>query len=1014
MRLTEFSVKNYQFTIVIFAMVLALGITSLFTMPRGEDPLFRAPNFFIVAVYPGASPTDMEKLVADPIEEKLNELDNIKRIRSDIDDGLLVVQVEFIYSESPDEKYNEVVREVNSLRPALPADLLSLEIRKVTASDVSTYQLAFVTDSASYRALYDQADALKKEIEKIREVKKVKLHGYPDQQLRVSVDLGKMAQHRLSLNRVLGAIQSEAQNIPGGSIDAGGKKFNIKTSGDYGSVEEVRNTVVNASDGRIVYLRDIATVDMVYNDETYITRYNGKKAIFLTVSEKDRTNILEIQKKVTPLIDAAIARLPEGISLEQGFIQADDVGRRLSHFTRDFSIAILLVLITLLPLGSRASLVVMISIPLSIAIGLFLLNLFGFTINQLSIVGMIIALGLLVDDSIVVVENIERFLRNGYKRRDAAIKATSQISLAVLGCTAILIVAFLPIIFMPEGAGDFIRSLPMAVVLTIIASYFVSVTIVPFLSSLVLSDKHSQEGNVFLRGLQRVISGTYTKLLDRALKRPVAALLIALALFLGSLSLFGVVGFSLFPRSEKPMFLVNIETPIGTNLYKTDSIARYAEQVVLRQDKVKAVYTNVGKGNPRVYYNEIQRNETSNFSQLFVRLEPVELPELEAVVSALRDSFRTTPDARIEVKQFEQGPPIEAPIAIRVFGEDLDSLRAAAGRVEELLKSTEGTLYVNNPLKNYTTDLRLNINTDKAALLGIPTSEIDKTVRMGLAGLGIATYKDEEGEDYTINATLGRDKHPDLSVLDKLYVTSLTGALVPLGQLASVQFERAVPSIKHYNKNRYITITSYTQEGYNTAEVTGRVLDGMKTLSLPEKFSYMAAGEVESSAESFGGLGTIIVITIFGFLGILLLEFKTFKSTLIVLSVIPLGIIGAVVALLVSGNTLSFVAVVGLIALAGIEVKNSILLVDYTNFLRREGRSLDEAIHEAGETRFLPIILTTFTAIGGLIPLVLEHSPLYSPLAWVLIGGLISSLLLSRIVTPVLYKLLPPAIEQGS
>ena len=334
MRLTEFSVKNYQFTIVIFAMVLALGITSLFTMPRGEDPLFRAPNFFIVAVYPGASPTDMEKLVADPIEEKLNELDNIKRIRSDIDDGLLVVQVEFIYSESPDEKYNEVVREVNSLRPALPADLLSLEIRKVTASDVSTYQLAFVTDSASYRALYDQADALKKEIEKIREVKKVKLHGYPDQQLRVSVDLGKMAQHRLSLNRVLGAIQSEAQNIPGGSIDAGGKKFNIKTSGDYGSVEEVRNTVVQAGDGRIVYLKDIATVEMAYNDETYLTRYNGKKAIFLTVSEKDRTNILEVQKKVTPLIDAAVARLPEGIRLEQGFVQADDVGRRLSHFTR--------------------------------------------------------------------------------------------------------------------------------------------------------------------------------------------------------------------------------------------------------------------------------------------------------------------------------------------------------------------------------------------------------------------------------------------------------------------------------------------------------------------------------------------------------------------------------------------------------------------------------------------------------------------------------------------------------
>lgn len=1011
MKISEFSVKNYQFTIVIFLMVLALGVQSLFNMPRAEDPTFKAPNFFIISVYPGTSPNDMEKLVADPIEEKLNELDNIKRIRSSIDDGLCVTEVEFVYSEDPDKKYNEVVREVNNLRSSLPADLLSLDIQKVAASDVNTYQLALTTESANYRNLFDEADKLKKQLETVRAIKKVKIHGYPEQQVRISIDLEKMAQNNIPLNRILGSVQSEATNIPGGSVDMGSKKFNIKTSGDYGSINEIKNTIVYSSAEKVVYLRDIAQVEMVHEDESYLARFNGKKALFVTVSEKDKTNIIKDAEEITPILDKAEKELPANIKLERGFVQAIDVDHRLSHFSRDFMIAILLVLLTLIPLGFRASLVVMISIPLSISIGLFLLDIMGYTINQLSIVGLIVALGLLVDDSIVVVENIERFLRNGYSRREAAIEATKQISVAILGCTAILIIAFLPILFLPEGAGDFIRSLPMAVVLTVGASLFVSITIVPFLSSMILSKNSHPEGNVFLRGLQKLISGSYSKLLDKALAKPVLTLVIASSLFIGSLFLFGVVGFSLFPRSEKPMFMVNIETPLGTNLYKTDSITRYVEQVIRQKPEVKSVFTNVGKGNPRVYYNVNPKNDASNFAQLFVRLEDMELPELEAFISEMRAKLNTYPNAKIEVKQFEQGPPVDAPVAIRIFGEDLDTLRVMAEKVEDILKATPGTIYIGNPLKTYKTDIKVKINTDKASMLGIPTAEIDRTVRLGIAGLNIANYKDEKGDDYVINATLNRDKHQTLEAFNKLYVTAQTGKLIPINQLATLVFETSVPTIKHYNKNRYIAITSFVDNGYNTQAVTKEVLASMEKLPMPKGFSYMAAGEVESSKESFGGLGTIILITIFGFMAILLLEFKTFKSTLIVLSVIPLGIIGAVTALLLSGNTLSFVAVIGIIALAGIEVKNSILLVDYTNYLREQGKSLDEAIHEAGETRFLPIILTTLTAIGGLIPLVLEHSPLYAPLAWVLIGGLISSLLLSRVVTPVLYKLLAPSVK---
>jgi multidrug efflux pump subunit AcrB len=386
------------------------------------------------------------------------------------------------------------------------------------------------------------------------------------------------------------------------------------------------------------------------------------------------------------------------------------------------------------------------------------------------------------------------------------------------------------------------------------------------------------------------------------------------------------------------------------------------------------------------------------------------LPEIEARVAKLREKFLNHPEARIEVKQFEQGPPIEAPIAIRVFGENLDSLRALAGRVTEVLKQTPGTLYIDNPLRTYKTDLKVDINREKAAMLGIPTAEIDRSVRLGLAGLQVANYKDQTDENRAVSLKVPTTGRPTVDAFDKVYISSMSGALVPLSQLTRLKFESSVPTINHYNKNRYVTVTSYVQQGYNTQEVTGEVLQQLDKMTMPSGFKLEAAGEVESSKESFGGLGTIILITVFGFLAILLLEFGTFKSTLIVLSVIPLGIIGAVLALLFTGNTLSFVAVVGIIALAGIEVKNSILLVDYTNLLRSQGKGLDEAIEEAGETRFLPIILTTMTAIGGLIPLVLENNPLYSPLAWVLIGGLIVSTLLTRLVTPVMYRMLAPKV----
>jgi len=364
------------------------------------------------------------------------------------------------------------------------------------------------------------------------------------------------------------------------------------------------------------------------------------------------------------------------------------------------------------------------------------------------------------------------------------------------------------------------------------------------------------------------------------------------------------------------------------------------------------------------------------------------------------------------VKNFEQGPPINAPVEVRIFGDNLDTLRNIAGKVERMLEKSEGMIYINNPVTHLKSDIKVDINKEKAQMLGVSTITIDRTVRLAVAGLNVGKFSDDNGDEVEIVLTKNHGPETTLDALEQLYVNSNQGKAIPLHQVAKLTLEASPLNINHIDKVRMVSVTAFVQKGFLADEVIQDVITQMDEFKLPVGYSYAMGGEIESRQESFGGFESVVIVTIFLFIAVLILEFRTFKSTLIVLSVIPLGVVGAVLALFITGNSLSFVAIIGLIALAGIEVKNTILLVDFTNQLREQGKSLEEAIREAGEVRFLPIILTSMTAIGGLLPIALSSNPLISPLAIVLIGGLISSTLLSRVVTPVVYKLIPPRIQQ--
>jgi multidrug efflux pump subunit AcrB len=1023
-----FAVRRWQFTLVMFAMLIALGLASFFNIARSEDPSFPFPAADISIVWPGANPADIERLIVKPIEDAVNTLENVKKIQSSAFDGLGIVHTEFYYGGDPEKKQDEVIREFNRIRSTLPPDITQIDMRKDSPGLVSIVQMALVSDTASWRELKEKAENLKDMFEAVPGVRTAEIWAFPSPEVRVAIDLQRLARAGVSLDQVIRTIQGQNQNIPGGSIDVGLRRYNLRTSGSYTSLGQISDTVVGAGGGREVKVRDIADVSWQTEEQSYTGRFNGKRAVFITANQKDNTNIFKVRDGIYARLAEFEKTLPWSIKLEHGFDQSKNVSSRLDQLGEDFAIAIALVLLTLLPLGLRAAGVVMISIPLSLAIGVALLYVAGFGLNQLSIAGFVLALGLLVDDSIVVVENIARYVRKGYSRMEAAVAATDQIYLAVLGCTATLVLAFLPLLFLPEGAGEFIRSLPAAILFTVLASLFVALTIIPFLASRMLRDNSARSvapvgllarviarfdvlADKLLQRVMQIIHNVYGPALRWALAKPKTTLLAALGLFVLVAATIPVIGFSLFPSADVPQFVVRVDAPDGASIEETDRALRFVEARLAEHPEIKRWYTHLGHGTPFVYYNYFSQGRTASLGEIFVELRDFDPSRTPKLFEALRARFNEYAAARISLKQFQQGPPVDAPVAIRVVGPEIEGLRHLADQVEQLLKATPGTRDVNNPSRLLRTDLDLGIDTEKAGLLGVSALEVNRTVRLAIAGLSAGQFRAGNGDEYDITLRLPMHERPTIEALDAIEVGTANGRQIPLREISNPRFESVTNSITRYNRERQITVSANTRPEFNTARVTADVVKRLGSIGLPPGYRFVVAGDAEAQQESFGGLLPAILVAVFGILAVLVLEFGSFRSTAIVAGVIPLGLTGALLALLASGYTLSFTSIIGMIALIGIEIKNSILLVDFTNQLRERGTSLDQAIQEAGEVRFLPILLTSATAIGGLTPLALQGSALYSPLAIVIIGGLISSTLLARLVTPVMYKLLPPTVQ---
>lgn len=1019
MKLPKLSIENTSFTWMLFIFLVIIGFRSLLLMPRTENPEVTIPGSSIVVVMPGAGPVDLENLVALPIEEALNELEDISRIRSTVRDGYATISVEFDFDTDADEKYDEVVRQFNSIRNELPDEIARVELWKWSTSDVAMFQMALISETASVAALEEQAEQLKKELEKYRTVRKVNMVALPEQEIHIDLDMELMARVNTTLEMVTNAINSNNANIPGGEMNYGGRSLNVRSSGAYKTLDEIRNTVVNSYQGKLIYLRDIAEVNFGVEQLDYLARFGGdhsdrnrktaSRAIFMTVSQKEGFNVLKTSEALLPIIEKFREQLPEDMYIEMIFDQPAKVRDRINNFLFNLLQGIILVgVVIFVSLGFRSSLVVVLAIPLSIIISLGFLDMSGYGLQQISIAGLIVALGLLVDNSIVMVENIDRFRSQGYSRREASYEAASEIGWPVVAATVTTILAFIPIATMPDKTGAFIRSLPLTISITLAVSLLIALTLTPTITSKIYKETNPDASK--RRGTRKFLKwiseNPFRKTLMFSLRKPLLVILFALVILAGSGFFFTYIGISFFPKAEQANLMIRAKLPEGSNLEKTDAVARHIEAVLDTVPEVKYYATNVGHGNPRIYYNVFPRGFDKAIAEFYVELYEFEPEAFARTLQRLREAFAGYTDARVSVREFEQGPPFESAIQVYVKGDELDQLRRISADVEAMLSNQPGVINLENLFVKTNTELLFDINRDKANTYGVPVVEIDRTIRTAITGIDVAAFRDAAGDQFDIVLRMKGAGSFVPTDLEKVYVSSLSGRQIPLKQFVDLKLQQSSSMISRYDMDRTAQVVADVATGYNLDEIMEPVISQLDAYPFPDGFDYSIGGELEGRQEAFGGMANAIMIAILSIFAVLVFQFRSFKQPLIIFIAIPFAGIGMIWALLITGYSFSFTAFVGLTSLIGIVVNNSIILVDYTNKLRKKGMRRDEAIQLAAETRLIPIVLTAFTTIGGLLPLTLRGGTLWAPMGWTIIGGLLVSTLFTLIVVPVFYKIL--------
>ncbi|MBU4255002.1 MAG: efflux RND transporter permease subunit [Acidobacteria bacterium] len=1026
MKLSRFAVDRPVFTVMLALIVILLGLVSLLRLPIDLMPDISYPTLSISTSYSNASPEEMEEIITRPIEGALAAVPGVEEISSTSGEGSSSVRITFAWGTNLDEASNEVRDRIDRILPSLPEEVDRPRLRKFDAAAFPILILGASSelDPVQTRRLIDKQ--IKYRIERVPGVASLDIWGGLEREIHVKLDPAKIKALGLPLDLVLGKIRSENVDVPAGTIERGNYEVLVRTPGIYNDLDQLRNTVVAIRNGAPIQIKEIASVEDTWQKIRRIVRIDGKPGIRLSISKQSGKNTVEVARRVLKEIEGIHRDFPQ-IRMTPIIDQSEYIQSSISNVARSALYGGLLAVFVLLFFlrNFRSTAVIGVAIPISIIATFSLVYFGGFTLNIMTLGGLALGIGMLVDNSIVVLENIYRYQEGGAKPRKAAIEGTGEVSSAIVASTLTTLVVFLPMVFIRGVSGIMFKQLAYVVSFSLACSLIVALTLVPLLSSRLLrvtkieDDRKRSLGARLYKSTGRIfvnIENRYKRLLHFALNRKALVLSVAGALFVGSLLLIRLVGSEFMPAADEGEVRVNAELEVGTRLGITDEKMQAITALVRAEvPEASSMVESVGGSGFRA--------SGSHAGEVRVSLVPQSQRKRSTadIAADLGNKLKSIPGVRIRIREgqgfflMRMGQGGGDRIQIDIRGYDLDIADGLAAEIVKLVEGVEGISDARASRETGSPEDIIDIDRQKAADMKLSVSQIAGTLQTFLSGSRAGNYRDE-GEEFWIRVLVADAETISMEGLLDLTLTNSEGKPVMLRNIVEVKQRSGPIMIQRKDQERVVTVTANIV-GRDMTSIINDIREELRSLPVPRDFIIMFAGDLEEQQEAFRELLLGLIMALLLVYMIMASLYESLRDPFIVMFSIPLAVIGVVLMLFLTRTTFNIQSYIGCIMLGGIVVNNAILLVDYTNLLRRrDGMGMLEAIEEAGRRRLRPILMTAATTIFALIPLALglnEGGEAQAPMARAVIGGLLSSTLITLVIIPVVYSIFEKKEKTG-
>ncbi len=1002
-RLIKAAIRNRRITLFAVFLTLVFGLYSYYITPKQESPDISVTMALITTVYPGASAQDVESLVTGKIEDRVMEIEGFMKVSSTSRDDISVVLLELETGADVDKAWNQLRQKMDELQADLPEDCGEIEMN-TELNRTAGMVVSLSGKKYTYEELEKYAQELKDELIGIDGVSRIELLGEQDREACVEIDAVQLNRLPLSLGDITGIIRGQSVEIPIGALDSNNGKLNVKTEGGFSSLQDIDNTILltSAENGSAVRLKDIATVRYQLEDSTYKIKHNGENAVLLAGYFKEERNIVLIGKEVDRGIEDFRKKLPGDVVFEKILYQPDDINKAVKKFAMNLVEGVaFVILVAFISMGLRNAVIASTSIPLSILLTLIGMRLFNIYIHQISITALIIALGMLVDNAIVVSDAIQVHIDEGQDKLKACTEGVREVAIPVLTSTMTTVGAFIPLLLLSGMAGEFVRSIPQIVIISLLSSYLIAMLVAPVMAYVFFKPSKTKKGKRHFRLF-------FEKVLKLALKKKKFAVAMIFPLISISIWLTGLLELQFFPKADTNRIIIDLEHEYGSDIEQTEALAEQVADILNEQQELIDYTVSIGSGLPKLYYSMTPPEKAKNFAQIAFRVD-LEKGERFQSNEAFSDYLQKILDNRIAqgkatIKLLEQGEPIGAPIRLRVIGEREEIIQASKAIVDTLNR-IPGTINVRD---NHTDDsfhFLIDVDTDEALRHGISEYEIRKELNIALMGQNagfIRNNKEGVGDSSQIPVRIVSNiANPDDI---KLYAVKspVTGQKMLMDQISEIGLQSGISNIQKYNRVTSITIYSDVKSGFGSVDIQKKLEESLHEMELGN-MKVVFDGERESIFKYFGNIGVLAILAVFVIYLILLIQFRSFAQPFVIMATIPLSAIGSVIGLYLFGQPLSFTSLLGVVSLFGIVVNNAIVLVDFINTEKAMGKCTEEACMDAVEKRFRPVMLTTVTTLVGMIPLIFSGSNLFAPMSISLASGLAISTFLTLVMVPVVY-----------